>query len=59
MLENHVEMWCQGQLDRLSRTKTHTAGHMLVKTKRVMFLSASGGSDLNALVNKKAVSRLM
>jgi len=32
---------------------------MLVKTKRAIFRSASGGSDLNALVNRKAVSRLM
>ena len=42
-----------------SQTETHTAGQTLVKTKRAIFLIAWGGSDLNALVNKNAVSRLM
>lgn len=50
---------CTGTVDCLSRTETHTPGHTLVNTKRAMFLSACGGVDLNALVNNKAVSRLM
>ena len=53
-----VDMY-SGKVDRRSWTETHTPGHTLVKTKRATFLSAVGGSDLNALVNKKAVSRLM
>jgi hypothetical protein len=58
-VRSHVGALCPGAVDWLPRTETHTAGQTLVKTKRAMFLSASGGSDLNELVNKRAVSRPM